>query len=116
MKKFCFDLDGVICSTKKDNYKQSKPKKDVIKIINQLYNKNFILIYTARYMGRSNDNEKLARKKGYQFTLNQLKKWGLKFDKLKTGKPSYDILIDDKSFDFKKSWLKKFRSKFKKDF
>ena len=53
MKKFCFDLDGVICSTKKDNYKQSKPKKDVIKIINQLYNKNFILIYTARYMGRS---------------------------------------------------------------
>ena len=116
MKKFCFDLDGVICSTRNNNYKQSKPKKDVIKTINQLYKKNFILIYTARYMGRSHDNEKFAKKRGYQFTLNQLKKWGLKFDKLKTGKPSYHVLIDDKSFDFKKSWLKKFRSKFKKDF
>ena len=116
MKKFCFDLDGVICSTKNNNYKQSRPKKDVIKIINQLYKKNYILIYTARYMGRSNNNEKLAKKRGYQFTLNQIKKWGLKFDKLKTGKPSYDVIIDDKSFDFKKNWLKKFRSKFKKDF
>lgn len=116
MKKFCFDLDGVICFTKNNNYKQSKPKKDVIKIINQLYEKNFILIYTARFMGRNNENSKLANQKGYKFTLNQLKKWGLKFDKLKTGKPSYDVIIDDKSFDFKKSWLKKFRSKFKKDF
>ena len=56
MKKFCFDLDGVICFTKNNNYKQSKPKKDVIKIINQLYENNFILIYTARYMGRNNEN------------------------------------------------------------
>ena len=39
MKKFCFDLDGVICSTRNNNYKQSKPKKDVIKTINQLYKK-----------------------------------------------------------------------------
>lgn len=116
MKKFCFDLDGVICLTKNSNYKQSKPKKNVIKIINKLYEKNFILIYTARYMGRSNNNEKLAKKRDNQFTLSQLKKWGLKFDELKIGKPSYDVIIDDKSFDFKKNWLKKFQSKFKKDF
>ena len=116
MKKFCFDLDGVICFTKNNNYKQSIPKKNVIKMINQLYEKNFILIYTARYMGRSNENSKLANQKGYKFTLNQLKKWGLKYDKLKIGKPSYDVIIDDKSFDFKKNWLKKFGSKFKKDF
>ena len=83
-------------------------QKDVIKTINQLYEKNFILIYTARYMGRSHENEKFAKKKAYRFTLNQLKKWGLKFDKLKTGKPSYDVLIDDKSFDFKKKLVKKF--------
>ena len=67
-------------------------------------------------MGRNNENSKLANQKGYKFTLNQLKKWGLKFDKLKTGKPSYDVIIDDKSFDFRKNWLKKFQSKFKKDF
>ena len=93
MKKFCFDLDGVICFTKNNDYKRSKPKRNVIKIINNLYEKNFILIYTARYMGRSNENEKLAKKKAYRFTLNQLKKWGLKFDKLKTGKPSLTSLV-----------------------
>ena len=29
----CFDLDNVICVTKSNNYKFSKPKKKVIKII-----------------------------------------------------------------------------------
>ena len=32
----------------------------------------------------------------------QLITWGLKFHELIMGKPSYDIIIDDKSFDFKK--------------
>ena len=38
-KKFCFDLDGVICTTYKNNYKNSKPKKKVINTINKLYDK-----------------------------------------------------------------------------
>lgn len=115
MKKFCFDLDGVICKTKNNNYKLSKPNKKVIELINQLYEKNYILIYTARFMGRNNDNIRLANKEGYNFTLNQIKKWGLKFHKLKLGKPTYDIFVDDKSFGFNKNWLKKFRYNFKKE-
>ena len=52
-------------------------------------------------MGRTNENVNLA-KKGYKFTLNQLNKWGLKFHKLVFGKPSYDVIVDDKCFHFKK--------------
>ena len=34
MKKIiCFDIDGVICSTRKSNYKQALPKKNTIKLI-----------------------------------------------------------------------------------
>ena len=116
MKKFCFDLDGVICSTNKNNYKQSKPKKKVIKMINSLKKSNYVLVFTSRYMGRSNENIKKAKERGLKFTKNQLKTWGLKYDKLQFEKPSYDVFVDDKSFHFKKNWLLNFEKKFKKNF
>tara|TARA_B100000035_G_scaffold303704_1_gene302540 strand:- start:59 stop:400 length:342 start_codon:yes stop_codon:yes gene_type:complete len=109
MKKICFDLDGVICTTKNANYKKSQPKKEIINLINKLYKKYYILIFTARYMGRSKENIRLAKKKGYKFTFKQLQNWNLKFHELKFGKPSYDIIVDDKSFGFKKNWHKKFK-------
>ena len=67
-------------------------------------------------MGRNKENIKLANKEGYSFTLRQLKKWGIKFHKLKLGKPSYDVFIDDKSFNFEKNWIEKFKKRFNKDF
>ena len=36
-------------------------------------------------------------------TYNQLKKWGLNFHKLELGKPSFDVYVDDKNFNFKKN-------------
>ena len=109
-KIYCFDLDGVICKTKKNFYKKSKPIISVIQLINKLYNdNNYILIYTSRFMGRSNENMKLAHFKGYNFTRRQLKKWGVTYNKLKFGKPTYNFIIDDKSIGFNKNWYKKFR-------
>ncbi len=113
MKKLCFDLDGVLCTTKISDYKNSKPKKKIIELINNLYISNYIIIFTSRYMGRSNEKVSLAKKKGYKFTKRQLKGWGVKFHKLKFGKPSYDVFVDDKNFLFKKDWYVKFKSKFK---
>ena len=40
-------------------------------------------IYTARYMGRENNDINKVMEVGYEFTFNQLKSWGLKFHKLK---------------------------------
>lgn len=105
-KIFCFDLDGVICQTNGNKYFQSKPIKAAIKKINNLYRQNNkIIIFTSRYMGRSQENVNLAKKKGYSFTYKQLKSWKLNFHKLIFGKPSYDCIVDDKSVDFR-NWIK----------
>ncbi len=111
MKKkiFCFDIDGVICKTLKNNYSSSVPIQKSIKIINELYLKNYIIIFTSRYMGRNNENVKKANSQGYKKTLKQLKSWGLNFHELRFGKPSYDLFIDDKNIFFKKNWHKYFK-------
>ena len=114
-KIICFDLDNTICTTKKNYYKKSQPKKNVIKLINNLYNEGFIIkIFTSRFMGRNNENIKQASKKGFLITANQLKKWKVSYHHLIMGKPSYDILIDDKSWDFNENWQKDIKKKFLK--
>ena len=56
-KVICFDIDNVICKTIKKDYSKSKPKKNIIKLINKLYNNGYyIKILTARYTGRFNDD------------------------------------------------------------
>ena len=57
-------------------------------------------------MGRNNENVTKAKKQGYQFTIKQLKKWGVKYNEIIFGKPSYDIFVDDKAYGFKKNWIK----------
>ncbi len=109
LKTFCFDLDNTICNTNNKNYSKSSPDKQVVKLINSLYNNGHIIkIYTARYMGRYRDDIKKANQSGYKKTKNQLKKWKIKYHKLFLGKPSSDIYIDDKSYGYNKSWKKKF--------
>ena len=81
-------------------------------ILSLITNKNYyIIIFTARFMGRSNDLEKIAIKKGLSLTKKQLKKWGVKYHKLKMGKPSYDIFVDDKSLFFKTFWINDLKKK-----
>ena len=117
MKKkiLCFDLDNTLCLTKGNNYPKAKPKKKLIKLVNELYESGHIIkIFTARYMGRNNDNVKLAKKQGYKSTFRQLKNWGLNFHELKLGKISYDLIIDDKALGFKKNWHKDIQKILKK--
>ncbi len=107
-KTFIFDIDGTICPTCNGDYQNLKPYKEAIKVINKLYNEgNKIIFYTARFMGKNGNNVIESYKQGYNFTLKQLKGWGFKFHELYMGKPNGDILVDDKSIFFKKSWLVK---------
>ena len=57
-------------------------------------------------MGRNKENAKKARAEGLNFTINQLKRWNVKYDELIFGKPSYDLFVDDKNFNFSKDWSK----------
>ena len=118
MKKkiICFDIDNVICRTRKNFYKDSKPNKKVISFINDLYTNNFhIKIFTARFMGQCNGNKKKVKYKAYNFTKKQLKKWGLMYHELILFKPSYDFFVDDKAIGFNHNWMKILKKKIKKN-
>jgi len=94
----CFDLDGVLCKQTKGDYVNAVPNKEIITMLNSLFNQgNHIIIYTSRFMGRNNEDIIKTYKEGYDFTYNQLQKWGVKFHGLFLGKPRYDILIDDRA-------------------
>ena len=41
---YCFDLDGTLCNTDGNNYKDSTPKKDRIKIVNAHHHSFYISI------------------------------------------------------------------------
>lgn len=112
-KVFCFDFDGVIAKTKKNHYSTSLPKKKNISVINLLYkNGYYIKIYTARFMGRTNDNSIAAKKLASDITLKQLKNWKVKYHKVYFGKPSFDFFVDDKSIFYKKNWSIHIKKKF----
>ena len=88
MKKLilCFDIDNVICKTLNNDYKSSKPIKKNIKIINLLKKRgHYIKLFTSRYMGRNNENMKLAKKQGLQTTKMQIKKWNINYNELFKG-------------------------------
>jgi len=98
MKTYVFDLDGTLCTLTKDgNYNNSKPKLARIDKVNKLFNTgNKIIICTARGMGRHNNDHRRAYDEFYNFTIEQLSLWGIKYHELYLGKPSGDIYIDDK--------------------
>lgn len=89
--KIIVDIDGTICTQQKSNeYEKAEPIYSMINKINNLYdNGNEIIYWTARGSNSGIDH--------YDLTKTQLKKWNCKYHKLRMGKPSYDLWIDDKS-------------------
>lgn len=89
MGTLTFDIDGTICSQEKD-YSQAKPNFEVIKKINESYDKGHqIDFYTARGSGTGID--------WTETTLAQLKEWGVKYHNLYFGKPASDLYVDDRA-------------------
>ena len=96
--KYVFDIDGTICVKESNqDYGDSTPIVSRISQINKLYdNGNHITYFTARGMGRHEDNQLLAVQQFYSMTESQLRSWGAKYHNLILGKPSGDLYIDDK--------------------
>lgn len=87
---WCFDLDGVICTDEKGRYEICKPKKNMIKKINKLFDEGcYIIIDSARGSETGLD--------WYSLTINQLNHWGVDYHKLRLGvKFHADFYVDDK--------------------
>ena len=94
----CFDIDGVLCDQVEGNYQDARPNRSMIELLNRLYDRGHrILLYTSRFMGRSNGNREEAERIGRSFTETQLAGWGIRYHELWMGKPRYDVVIDDRS-------------------
>ena len=88
MERIVIDIDGTICTQKKD-YKDAKPLKERIKYFNYHYDIGFeIMYFTARGSETGIDYRELTEK--------QFKEWGVKYHKLMFGKPGAVIYFDDK--------------------
>ena len=97
------DIDETIsryASGHRRSYDMAKPIPEAIQIVNDLYDQgHYIIMWTAR---GSSEESRLAGRCYYDFTLKQLKKWGVKFNELSTGtrgnylKPPVELVIDDK--------------------
>lgn len=101
--KYVIDIDKTICYyPTTEDYQNAVPLNSRIEKINKLYEQGHTVIYyTARGMGRTEDNLSMAIDLFYEFTENQLKSWGAKYNKLVLGKPAGDYYIDDKGINDK---------------
>ena len=84
------DIDGTIARTCEDDYMNAEPIEENIKKINSLFDKGFVITYwTARGSSSGKD--------WFYITQRQLNEWGCKYHFLRMGKPSFDMIIDDKA-------------------
>jgi CMP-N,N'-diacetyllegionaminic acid synthase len=88
---FCFDIDGVIATLVPGNdYKLSRPRRDIIAIVNRLYDAGHrIVLNTARGGMTGIDWSEL--------TAEQMTNWGVRHHQLTLGKPAADFYIDDRA-------------------
>lgn len=88
--KYCFDIDGTICTNTFGKYQDAKPIECIINQINELYSLGHeIHFFTARGTTTGIDWKSV--------TESQLYSWGIKYHSLTFGKPEADVYIDDKA-------------------
>ena len=93
MKKIIVDIDETICVTPPSrDYNLAVPNYKRIEKINKLYEDGIHITYwTARGTETGID--------WTDITINQLSKWGAKYNIVKLGKPSYDLFVCDKAIN-----------------
>lgn len=90
------DIDQTLCisETRSPNgeldYNYSIPIDKNIDTVNKLFEKNTIVLYTAR-------GKRTKKIDWSKFTLQQIKEWGIKYHAVEFRKPHFDLLIDDKA-------------------
>lgn len=87
------DIDETICSFTDGDYNIAQPLTTNIERINSLFDNGHTIVYWTARGTKTGIN-------WYNTTLNQLSKWGCKYHELRMGKPTYDVLICDKTLNW----------------
>jgi capsule biosynthesis phosphatase len=101
--KFCIDLDGTICFTRKEgqSYSDVEPIPGAIPFLKNLKSQgHYIIIHTARNMVTYQDSLGKIIANQAPVVIEWLKKYEIPYDELLFGKPYADYYIDDKSVEF----------------
>jgi hypothetical protein len=83
------DIDQTLFCSKIPTYEVTYVNKRMIDIVNDLYEHNFIILWTARGTVTQIDWR--------VHTEKQLKDMGVKYHELRLKKPMYDFWVDDKA-------------------
>ena len=90
--KYLVDIDGTICNSGNSDYPNAVPILDRIAHFNALFDQGHEVHYWTARGGNSG-------KDWSELTMKQLTQWGVKYTTARTGKPSYDLWIDDKAIN-----------------
>lgn len=94
---YAIDIDGVLCDDMLGEYEKSKPDYKAIRKVNKLYKDGHtIKIFTGRGSATGIDWR--------EFTIKQLRSWGVKYHELIFGKPVADFFVDDKALNIE-DWI-----------
>jgi capsule biosynthesis phosphatase len=105
--RFCFDLDGVICSLRRpsETYDDVTPLPGAIETLKALRRQGHtVIIHTARHMKtQGGDVGRVLATQGL-VTLNWLQDHDVEYDEIVFGKPWADVYIDDNAVRFS-TWV-----------
>jgi rfaE bifunctional protein nucleotidyltransferase chain/domain len=88
--RYAFDIDNTLVKTNGSDYENSVPIQHRIDRVNRLFDEGHtIYLFTARGMSSGMDL--------YEFTVNQMREFGVKHHQLIMGKPNVDVFVDDKA-------------------
>lgn len=88
--RIVIDLDGTILEERNEQERaKARPLAGAVEAVNALYEMGHtIVIYTARTY------------RELELTVNQLKRFGVRYHHLVLGKPTADIFVDDRAVSF----------------
>ena len=90
--RYCFDIDGTICTDTEGNYNEAVPFSGVVDRLNALVSMGHtVYMFTARGATTGVNWREV--------TENQLRKWGINHHGLYFTKPTADIYVDDKAIN-----------------
>lgn len=120
MKRILFDVDSVIASPTRGNYKEAHAYEYAKKYINQAYDDGYyIILHTARYGDREKGNIHRMYNRGFDELRDWLHKNGIKYHEICMGKIVADMYVDDRavkvdSTEGEQDWINNFVPALKK--